>query len=74
MVVMMEPRLARRLQALGIPFVPVGEPTDYHGVRAAYHLTVQECRQSWMDIMRQMYDFIYEDFQARAIAQSLPFD
>jgi N-acyl amino acid synthase of PEP-CTERM/exosortase system len=73
MFVMMEPRLARRLQGLGFPFVPVGEPLDYHGLRAAYHMTVEECRQSWGTIMRQMYDFIYEDLQARAVRQGLPF-
>ena len=73
MFVMMEPRLARRLQALGFPFVPVGEPLDYHGVRAAYHVTVAECQRSWESVMREMYEFIHADLQARAIAQGLPF-
>jgi N-acyl amino acid synthase of PEP-CTERM/exosortase system len=73
MFVMMEPRLARRLQSLGFPFVPVGEPLDYHGLRAAYHVTVAECQRSWENIMREMYDFIYEDLQSRAVHRGLPF-
>jgi len=73
MFVMMEPRLARRLQGLGFPFVQVGEPMDYHGVRAAYHVTVDECLESWGDVMLQMYQFIHKALQERAIQQNLPF-
>jgi N-acyl amino acid synthase of PEP-CTERM/exosortase system len=73
MFVMMEPRLARRLQGLGFPFVPVGEPLDYHGLRAAYHVTVEECLESWGETMRHMYDFIHAALRERAVRQGLPF-
>jgi N-acyl amino acid synthase of PEP-CTERM/exosortase system len=72
MFAMMEPRLARRLKGLDWPFVPIGEPMDYHGLRVAYHVTVEECRQSWKDGIRQLYDFIYETLKARASQQGLP--
>lgn len=73
MFVMIEPRLARRLQSLGFPFVQAGEAMDYHGLRAAYHVTVEECLQSWGDVMLQMYHFIHEALQERAAQQGLPF-
>jgi len=73
MFVMMEPRLARRLQSLGFPFVQVGESLDYHGLRAAYHVTIDECLESWGETMLQVYDFIYSALQERAVRQGLPF-
>ena len=36
--VMMEPRLARSLKFVGIPFTQIGDVTDYHGKRAPYHI------------------------------------
>lgn len=36
--VMMEPRLARALGFVGIRFLALGEPIDYHGKRAAYYI------------------------------------
>ena len=36
--VMMEPRLARSLRFVGIPFTQIGKVTDYHGKRAPYHI------------------------------------
>ena len=73
MFVMMEPRLARRLQGLGFPFVQVGERMDYHGVRAAYHVTIDECLESWGDTMLQMYHLIHTALRERAARQGLPF-
>lgn len=73
MFVMIEPRLARRLQSLGFPFVQIGEPMDYHGLRAAYHVTVDECVGSWGEVMLEMYGFIHEALQERAARQGLPF-
>ena len=73
MFVMIEPRLARRLQSLGFPFVQAGEPMDYHGLRAAYHVTVDECMGSWGEVMLEMYGFIHEALQERAARQGLPF-
>lgn len=36
--VMMEPRLARSLRFVGIPFEQIGPVVDYHGKRAPYHV------------------------------------
>jgi len=36
--VMMEPRLARSLKFVGIPFTQIGKVTEYHGKRAPYHI------------------------------------
>lgn len=36
--VMMEPRLARSLRFVGIPFTQIGGVTEYHGKRAPYHI------------------------------------
>ena len=36
--VMMEPRLARSLKFVGIKFQPLGEPINYHGLRAPYYI------------------------------------
>ncbi len=66
MYVMMEPRLARRLRSLGFPFVQVGERTDYHGTRAAYHVTVAECLDSWGEIMQQVYEGVYPVLRQQA--------
>ncbi len=36
--VMMEPRLARSMKFVGIKFVQIGEPIEYHGLRAPYYI------------------------------------
>jgi N-acyl amino acid synthase of PEP-CTERM/exosortase system len=36
--VMMEPRLARSMKFVGIKFIPLGEPIEYHGLRAPYYI------------------------------------
>ncbi|AFL76087.1 PEP-CTERM/exosortase system-associated acyltransferase [Thiocystis violascens] len=73
MFVMMEPRLARRLRSLGFPFVQVGEILEYHGKRAAYHVTVDECMAAWDPVMLKMYQFIHTALQERADRQGLSF-
>lgn len=73
MFVMMEPRLARRLHITGFPFVQIGEPMDYHGTRVGYHVTVDECLNSWNATMHQLYDFIYQALQKHAVGQGVSF-
>jgi N-acyl amino acid synthase of PEP-CTERM/exosortase system len=58
--VMMERRLARMLQSSGFPFVQVGEPMEYHGSRAAYHVTVQAVLDSMRADIRELHDFVHE--------------
>ena len=39
--VMMEPRLARSMKFVGIKFIQLGKPVDYHGVRAPYYINAE---------------------------------
>ena len=39
--VMMEPRLARRMKFIGIIFHQLGEPVNYHGLRAPYYINAE---------------------------------
>lgn len=43
--VMMEPRLARSLDFVGIHFTQLGPVVDYHGRRAAYYVDARELRK-----------------------------
>lgn len=43
--VMMEPRLARSLDFVGIHFAQLGPVIDYHGKRAAYYVDARELRK-----------------------------
>lgn len=44
--VMMEPRLARSLRFVGIPFEQIGPVVDYHGRRAPYHVDPRKIPQT----------------------------
>ncbi|HSC68998.1 MAG TPA: PEP-CTERM/exosortase system-associated acyltransferase [Cellvibrio sp.] len=44
--VMMEPRLARSLNFVGIHFTQIGAPVEYHGKRAAYYVDVRQLRKN----------------------------
>lgn len=39
--VMMEPRLARSMKFVGIKFIQIGEPIEYHGKRAPYYINAE---------------------------------
>lgn len=43
--VMMEPRLARSLNFVGIHFTQIGAPVEYHGKRAAYYVDIRQLRK-----------------------------
>ena len=57
--IMVEPRLARRLQNSGLPFVQIGELLDYHGMRAAYHVTTKQILQDMRGEMCELYNYVY---------------
>jgi N-acyl amino acid synthase of PEP-CTERM/exosortase system len=44
--VMMEPRLARSLQFVGIMFKQLGQPIEFHGKRAAYYIDSRELKKT----------------------------
>lgn len=39
--VMMEPRLARSMKFVGIKFIQLGKPVEYHGIRAPYYINAE---------------------------------
>ncbi len=39
--VMMEPKLARSMKFVGIKFIQIGEPIEYHGKRAPYYINAE---------------------------------
>ena len=63
--VMVEPRLARRLQMVGLPFIKVGQIMEYHGPRAAYYVPVQGVLDNIQGELRYLYDFVYESLAKR---------
>jgi N-acyl amino acid synthase of PEP-CTERM/exosortase system len=64
--VMMEPRVTRLFRVSGFPFEQIGELMDYHGQRAAYHLTVADFLHSWNQETLRMYHCIHETLEKRA--------
>jgi N-acyl amino acid synthase of PEP-CTERM/exosortase system len=58
--VMMEPRLNRHLVRFGLPFVPAGEPVDYHGHRGLFYLEKDRLTVSFPSYIRPLYELIYD--------------
>ena len=56
--VMMERRLARRLTANGFPFSQIGDPVEYHGSRAAYHVSVQRVLDRMPKGIRLLHQYV----------------
>lgn len=59
--VMMEPRLNRRLQRFGLPFVQVGDVMDYHGQRAMFNLDRKSFYSELTDEMLKFYKVIHDE-------------
>ena len=56
---MMEPRLARLLKcAAGFNFRQIGQLIDYHGLRAAFHITTEGMLSGMKANLWELYDFI----------------
>lgn len=62
-LVMMEPRLNRRLQRFGLPFEQIGEETDYHGRRAMFYLSRDNFHRELTSQISELYDIIYNDLK-----------
>lgn len=65
--VMMEPRLNRRLQRFGLPFVQVGDVIDYHGKRAMFNLPRSSFYTELTEEMRQFYDVIHDELASQML-------
>lgn len=61
MVVMMEPRLNRRLKRFGLPFQQIGEPMDYHGQRAMFYLAEKDFHKELTEPLEELYTIIHKD-------------
>lgn len=60
-VVMMEPRLTRRLKRFGLPFEQIGEEMDYHGKRAMFYLKSENYRKGLAVQLEELYSIVYKD-------------
>jgi len=65
--VMVEPRLARRLQALALPITQVGEPLEYHGTRAGFYLQAQAVVDNIPNELKGLYQYAH-----RSLSTGLP--
>lgn len=52
--VMMEPRLARNMQFVGITFKQIGETVNYHGKRAPYYINAHDFKRQLKSGFKQM--------------------
>lgn len=59
--VMMEPRLARSMKFVGIKFQPLGEPIDYHGLRAPYYINPEIFLSNLSPGFKNLYNAIEHD-------------
>ncbi|MCW8865795.1 MAG: PEP-CTERM/exosortase system-associated acyltransferase [Colwellia sp.] len=62
-MVMMEPRLNRRLQRFGLPFEQIGEETDYHGRRAMFFLKRERFHVQLTEPIAELYKIIHRDLK-----------
>lgn len=61
MVVMMEPRLNRRLKRFGLPFQQIGDTMDYHGQRAMFYLDENDFDKELTEQLKELYGIIKQD-------------
>ena len=59
--VMMEPRLARSMKFIGITFQQLGEPVNYHGLRAPYYINPEIFMTNLSPGFKSLYKTIEKD-------------
>lgn len=59
--VMMEPKLARSMKFVGINFIQIGEPVDYHGLRAPYYINANIFFNDLTHGFKSLYQEIEKD-------------
>lgn len=65
--VMMEPRLARSMRFVGIKFIQLGKPIEYHGTRAPYYISPEIFLNNLSSGFRSLYDAIENDIATRLL-------
>lgn len=63
--VMMEPRLARSMKFIGIKFIQIGEPIDYHGKRAPYYINAEIFLDNLTHGFKNLFIKINEEMDAQ---------
>jgi len=59
--VMMEPRLARSMKFVGIHFIQLGKPIEYHGLRAPYYINSDIFMSNLSSGFKSLYEAIRKD-------------
>lgn len=59
--VMMEPKLARSMRFVGIKFIQIGKPVDYHGIRAPYYISTDIFLNDLTRGFKSLYQEIEKD-------------
>ena len=59
--VMMEPRLARSMKFVGIHFIQLGKPIEYHGLRAPYYINADMFMSNLSSGFKSLYETIKAD-------------
>jgi len=62
-VVMMEPRLNRRLIRFGLPFEQIGDEMDYHGSRAMFYLRQESFYSELNEELLKLYNILHKDLR-----------
>jgi N-acyl amino acid synthase of PEP-CTERM/exosortase system len=63
--VMMEPRLARSMKFIGITFQQLGEPVDYHGLRAPYYINADIFMANLSPGFKALFSTIEKDINSQ---------
>jgi N-acyl amino acid synthase of PEP-CTERM/exosortase system len=63
--VMMEPRLARSMKFVGIKFVQIGEPIEYHGLRAPYYINPEIFLENLSSGFKSLFKEIQKDIHTQ---------
>ncbi|MEH6648976.1 MAG: PEP-CTERM/exosortase system-associated acyltransferase [Motiliproteus sp.] len=66
-MVMMEPRLARRVTRLGIMWQPAGEAIEYHGLRAPFFITQDILLNNLKPEMRGIYETLRDQLKSQLV-------
>ncbi len=62
--VMMEPRLARSMKFVGIHFIQLGKPIEYHGLRAPYYINADMFMSNLSSGFKSLYETIKKDLKS----------
>lgn len=65
--VMMEPRLARSMKFVGIKFIQIGEPIEFHGKRAPYYINAEIFLENLTPGFKKLFESIDQEIKSQII-------